>query len=156
MEFHDFLRSRRSIRRFTGDEIDAKVIERILETASYAPSAHNSQPWRFAVLRTERLKKTISENMADLFKSDLSREGLPEVEINNRIARSRDRIMNSPVVIVLCMDETDLDTYPDSRRQTTESIMGIRTHVHGGTSAPIGSSRRKPRSGVDMRTTLRS
>jgi len=132
MDVHEFLRSRRSIRRFTGEEIDAKIIERILETASFAPSSHNSQPWRFAVLKTELMKKSIADRMADLFKSDLSREGLSEVEINKRIARSKDRIMNSPVVIVLCMDKADLDNYPDSLRQNAESLMGIQSTSMAG------------------------
>src|SRR5687768_2063471 len=49
-ELHNFLRTRRSIRRFKPDPVPASVIEEILTTATYAPSAHNRQPWRFAVL----------------------------------------------------------------------------------------------------------
>lgn len=132
MELHNFLRSRRSTRRFTGEEIDPKVIDRILETTSCAPSAHNSQPWRFAVLKTELTKKKIAENMAEVFESDLSQEGLSADEIHKRITRSKERITNSPVVVVLCMDETDLDKYPDNRRQATESIMGIQSTAMAG------------------------
>ena len=51
MELHNFLRSRRSIRRFRPEPIEDAVIERILTTATYAPSAHNRQPWRFCVIK---------------------------------------------------------------------------------------------------------
>jgi len=40
-ELDAFLRSRRSIRRFKPDPAPAAFIYRILETATYAPSAHN-------------------------------------------------------------------------------------------------------------------
>jgi coenzyme F420-0:L-glutamate ligase / coenzyme F420-1:gamma-L-glutamate ligase len=50
VDIHNFLRARRSVRRFKTDLIPAPVIQRIIETATYAPSAHNLQPWRFAVV----------------------------------------------------------------------------------------------------------
>jgi nitroreductase len=46
---HTFLRSRRSIRRFKPDPIPGEMIQRFLENAEYAPSAHNLQPWRFVL-----------------------------------------------------------------------------------------------------------
>ncbi|MEW5941732.1 MAG: nitroreductase family protein, partial [Chloroflexota bacterium] len=49
-ELHAFLRTRRSIRRFKPDPVPGEVVSRILATATYAPSAHNLQPWRFIVI----------------------------------------------------------------------------------------------------------
>ena len=45
------LRDRRSIRHYTDRPVPDAVLKQLLETATCAPSAHNRQPWRFAVLK---------------------------------------------------------------------------------------------------------
>ena len=54
MEFHVIVKSRRSARNFTGEHVDNKDIEKILYSASLAPSAKNRQPWKFYVLSDEQ------------------------------------------------------------------------------------------------------
>ena len=44
------IRTRRSIRKFTGKEIPKEVVTKLLEAAMYAPSARNTQPWHFIVV----------------------------------------------------------------------------------------------------------
>jgi F420 biosynthesis protein FbiB-like protein len=122
-----FLRSRRSIRRFSDQVVDSDLLKRILETSTYAPSAHNSQPWRYAVIATQRMKKELADGMAVEFQRDLSRDGLAEVEIHRRLERSRNRIEQAPVVIIICLDESNLDQYEDDRRRQAETIMGIQS-----------------------------
>lgn len=46
----DAIRSRRSVRNYRPDRVPRDVIERLLEAATWAPSAHNKQPWKFAVI----------------------------------------------------------------------------------------------------------
>lgn len=41
---------RRSIRRYRTDEVPAAILQRLLQAAVAAPSAHNRQPWRFTLL----------------------------------------------------------------------------------------------------------
>jgi coenzyme F420-0:L-glutamate ligase/coenzyme F420-1:gamma-L-glutamate ligase len=77
-------------------------------------------------------KKNLSDKMAEEFKVDLARDGLTEIEINKRLERSRDRIVNSPTVIVLCLDESEMDDYPDARRQHAESMMAIQSVAMAG------------------------
>ncbi len=70
--------------------------------------------------------------MAAEFRTDLAREGLPVVEISRRIERSRKRIVNAPIAIVLCLDESEMDEYPDSRRQQAETTMAIQSTAMAG------------------------
>lgn len=49
MDFASVIRSRRSTRSYLPGDVDREVVERILAAASLAPSARNSQPWRFHV-----------------------------------------------------------------------------------------------------------
>ena len=44
------IQERRSIRRFKGDPVDRATIDKVLDAAVMAPSAKNSQPWRFTVV----------------------------------------------------------------------------------------------------------
>jgi coenzyme F420-0:L-glutamate ligase / coenzyme F420-1:gamma-L-glutamate ligase len=129
---HEFLRSRRSVRRFRDDPVSPEILSRILETTFFSPSAHNRQPWRFAIASTPKAKIRLAEKMASDFRGDLAREGLPSDEIEKRIERSRSRIVSAPVVIVISLDETELDVYPDVRRQNAETLMGVQSVAMAG------------------------
>jgi coenzyme F420-0:L-glutamate ligase / coenzyme F420-1:gamma-L-glutamate ligase len=132
VDAQEFLRSRRSIRRFKNLNIEKDLLNRIIQTGCCAPSAHNSQPWRFAILTSPGPKHKLAEAMAAEFRNDLTAEGFSQEEIEKRIDGSRSRIQNAPVVIILCLDKTDLDSYPDARRQKAELTMGIQSAAMAG------------------------
>ena len=83
------------------------VIENILTTAAFAPSAHNRQPWRFGVITDLSIKTKLADAMAIEFERDLEKDKLPQAEIQKRTTRSRERIISAPVVIILNVDMTD-------------------------------------------------
>jgi F420 biosynthesis protein FbiB-like protein len=132
MDLHSFLRSRRSVRRFKVDPVPAASIERILNTATFAPSAHNRQPWRFAVLTDPSHKSRLANAMALAFRQDLEGGNLPGEEVDAQVEKSRSRINSAPVVVVLCMDMSEMDLYPDSRRSAAERIMAIQSTANAG------------------------
>ncbi|MCK4851983.1 MAG: nitroreductase family protein [Candidatus Omnitrophica bacterium] len=49
-EFMELVRSRRSVRKFTGGKIERGHLEICVEAARYAPSACNVQPWKFVIV----------------------------------------------------------------------------------------------------------
>jgi nitroreductase len=57
MDILDAIRKRKSIRGYKPDPVPKTVIREILEIASRAPSAMNTQPWEFAVVAAEPLRK---------------------------------------------------------------------------------------------------
>lgn len=63
MELLDAVHGRRSIRMFDGRSIDHDVVVDILDSATYAPSRMNSQPWHFHVA-TGEARKRVAEVMA--------------------------------------------------------------------------------------------
>lgn len=129
---HEFLRSRRSVRRFKPDPVPDPVIERILTTATYAPSAHNRQPWRFAVITAPEGKTRLADAMGNDFQRDLTNDGLPHEEVHRQVTRSKDRVRGAPLVIVLCMDAAGMDTYPDPKRQQAERTMAQQSVAAAG------------------------
>lgn len=131
-DLHNFLRTRRSIRRFKADLVPDSVIQNILSTATYAPSAHNRQPWRFCVVTDLSVKINLAEAMAIDFERDLTRDGMPPEKIQTQLKRSKDRITSAPVAILLCLDMSEMDSYPDEKRQYAERMMAIQSVAAAG------------------------
>ncbi len=57
--FFDFADSRRSVREFSAEPVDRRLIEIAIETASTAPSGAHRQPWKFVAVNDPTLKREI-------------------------------------------------------------------------------------------------
>ncbi len=55
------LLARRSVRSFTDQPIDDRLLDMILKTGYYAPSGHNMQTWRFTVLKSQEKIEQLKE-----------------------------------------------------------------------------------------------
>ncbi len=121
------LRSRRSVRKFQDRPVDRELVEEILEAARWAPSPHGRQPWRFAVLTTQELKLQLADQMGSTWQQNLQMDGQDAETVNIRLEKSRQRILNAPVIIIPCLYLEDLDYYPDERRQADEKTMAIQS-----------------------------
>jgi nitroreductase len=53
------IKRRRSVRNYVKKDLPDFLIEKILESTKYAPSAGNYQPWEFIVVRNEETKKDL-------------------------------------------------------------------------------------------------
>jgi len=61
MPFLDLVNKRKSTRRYSPQKISRETIDRCIEAARLAPSACNSQPWRFIVVDDEGLKNDLAD-----------------------------------------------------------------------------------------------
>ena len=123
----DSIRARRSIRRYRPDPVPRQTVDRLLEAATWAPSAHNRQPWRFAVVDHLTAKERLAAAMAEQLRADRLRDGDDPAHVERDAARSHDRITAAPVVIVACLTMRDMDRYPDERRATAERTMAAQS-----------------------------
>ena len=57
MDFYEVIRTRRSVRSFKGDPIPEKVLNKVLEATRVAPSGGNRQPWKFILVKDDKLKQ---------------------------------------------------------------------------------------------------
>jgi F420 biosynthesis protein FbiB-like protein len=131
-DLHTFLRTRRSIRRFKPDPVADSVIERILTTAAYAPSAHNLQPWRFVVVGADRMsaRTRLAQALTSAMRRDMTAEGAPESEIESRVTRSIQRITEAPVLILLCRDVTAVREHkPQDTIMAIQSVANAATYL---------------------------
>jgi coenzyme F420-0:L-glutamate ligase/coenzyme F420-1:gamma-L-glutamate ligase len=121
------LRSRRSVRKFQDRPVARELVEQIIEAARWAPSPHGRQPWRFAVLTRQELKLQLADQMGSTWQQNLQMDGQDAETVNIRLEKSRQRILNAPVIIIPCLYLEDLDYYPDERRQADEKTMAIQS-----------------------------
>ena len=132
----DAIIMRKSIRDFKTDPVPKQILKEILETATRAPSAENSQPWEFTIIAGDVLNSVIQANVENLNSGapshpDLQIKGLPldsvyrrrQIEIAKQIFKlmdipredkeKRDRWMkrgfryfNAPAAIVVYVDRS--------------------------------------------------
>jgi coenzyme F420-0:L-glutamate ligase/coenzyme F420-1:gamma-L-glutamate ligase len=123
----DALLGRRSVRRYLDREVPEEAIERVLEAARWAPSPHGRQPWRFAVLRREETKTRLAEAMGEEWRANLEMDGQSDEVVEKRLQGSRKRLLDAPVLVLLCLYSEDLDVYPDAVRQQSETMMAVQS-----------------------------
>lgn len=61
MELFDAISTRRSIRKYTEQEVSDAMIEKIIRAAMMAPSAGNQQPWHFIVTRDRQKMDSVPD-----------------------------------------------------------------------------------------------
>jgi len=115
------------VRKFQDRPVARELVEQIIEAARWAPSPHGRQPWRFAVLTTQELKLQLADQMGSTWQQNLQMDGQDAETVNIRLEKSRQRILNAPVIIIPCLYLEDLDYYPDERRQADEKTMAIQS-----------------------------
>jgi coenzyme F420-0:L-glutamate ligase / coenzyme F420-1:gamma-L-glutamate ligase len=125
--FDGVIRGRRSVRRFRSEPVGDAIIERVLEAGGWAPSPHGTQPWRFAVITRAETKQRLSDAMAATWRHNLQMDNEPEEVIEARLAGSRRRLLEAPLLILVSLYTEDLDRYPDLERAAAERTMAIQS-----------------------------
>ena len=123
----DTIHGRRSVRLYLQKEVPEDLVERILEAARWAPSPHGRQPWRFAVIRSEETKERLAGAMGEEWRANLEMDGQSKEVVEKRLEGSRRRLLEAPVLVLICLYLEDLDAYPDARRQSGERTMAVQS-----------------------------
>lgn len=61
MQLEKAIKSRRSVRTFLDKEISEESLKKIIEYATHAPSACNTQPWKYYIVRKQEIKDKLSQ-----------------------------------------------------------------------------------------------
>ena len=112
MDLFDAIRGRKSIRRFEQTPVPDEDIKKILDAGRLAPSANNTQPWRFIVVKN----RIVLKQMADAVRQMIDRM-IPYAENEQqaqRLAAYKSTYYtffeNAPVVITVLMEGYDAGT----------------------------------------------
>jgi coenzyme F420-0:L-glutamate ligase/coenzyme F420-1:gamma-L-glutamate ligase len=123
----DAIRGRRSVRRYLPKDVPDDAVERVMEAARWAPSPHGRQPWRFAVVRRAETKERLADAMGEEWRANLEMDGQDAEVVEKRLIGSRKRLLDAPVLLLLCLYPEDLDAYPDAERQRGETTMAVQS-----------------------------
>ena len=96
MEFDDLIRTRKSIRSFSNEEIPAEILQKMFKAAQSAPSAQNKQCWRFVVVKADEQRKKLENKnialakesfriLALAYKKDVEDDNNLEEEVKNNL-----------------------------------------------------------------------
>jgi len=126
-DVYNLLSSRRSVRKYASGKVEREQLERIIKAGTWAPSAHNAQPWRFVVLESEEAKHRLAVAMTEEYRRDLKQNGVPPSEVDAIIAASVERFSKAPVLLLVCLTMEGMDHYPDDRRSQAEHVMAVQS-----------------------------
>lgn len=124
---YQIIRNRRAVRRYSDRSVATDLVSKLMDAASWSPSAHNRQPWRFAVLTDFEHKDKLAKAMGKRLYQDRVADGDRIDDIERDVNRSYGRITGAPVVIVVCLSMADMDSYLDTRRSEAEYMMAVQS-----------------------------
>jgi len=103
-------RYRRSVRVIDPSRpVSDETIEKILEVARWAPSAGNSQPWEFVVIRDVDMRRRISETYV---KQMAEKREMQEAVWGHRDHIGYTGFRKAPVYLIVLGDPRVIDAYP--------------------------------------------
>lgn len=111
MDLYEAIISRRSTKRFTEEPPPKEVLEKALESACWAPSHRNSQPWEFRVLTGEAKR-----SLCDVYASQImSHPKMPEEKKAKKAGFAKDFGGARVIVLALCrISENAADDYENA------------------------------------------
>jgi coenzyme F420-0:L-glutamate ligase / coenzyme F420-1:gamma-L-glutamate ligase len=122
----ELVSERRSIRRYRAEAVEGARLERILSQATWAPSAHNRQPWRFAIVEQAK-RRSLAEAMGAQLQRDRLEDGDDPEVVAADVSRSTARLTEAPALVLACLTMSGMDCYPDARRAQAEFLMAVQS-----------------------------
>ncbi len=112
MDIFETIEGRKSIRRFKQAPVPDEELNKILDAGRWAPSANNTQPWSFIVIKDRAMLKTMATAVREMID-----RMIPFAESEKqalRLAAYKSNYYtffeNAPVVIAVCMEAYDAGT----------------------------------------------
>ncbi|HZJ26088.1 MAG TPA: nitroreductase family protein [Acidimicrobiia bacterium] len=107
VDFFAVVDAQRACRAFTDAPVSDAVVERVLEAATRAPSAENTQPWTFIVIRDAQTRARIGTLTATAWNRsgrELSRDRLSPGLLADVERGATGGVSGAPVLVVVAAD----------------------------------------------------
>jgi len=92
MDFSELIKVRQSVRSYSDKPVEKEKIDQCLEAARLAPSASNSQPWKYIVVDDNELKNKVADATFD------------------KVVKFNKFALQAPVIIVIVLEKPNLIT----------------------------------------------
>lgn len=150
MELTEAMRTTPATRDFTDEPVEDSAVERVLESARFAPSGGNRQPWRVIVVKDPGIRRAVrdhyvlgwreylahvAEGRVPFAPDEHGRWEHPAVDLASARETARpdpfaDGLDTVPVMMLLCVDLTAL--------AVLDNGIGRQSIVGGGSIYPFG------------------
>ena len=97
----EFVKSRRSIRKYSDKKISRVQIERMIEAACWSPSNHNRQGWKFIVFENLHEIQKLAERVRQFIKKSLMKTNRLVVSKADELIYYSGAFDQAPVVILV-------------------------------------------------------
>ena len=118
MELKEVIENRRSIRKYTNEDVPNELLEDLIECARLAPSAKNRQPWKFIIIKND-----IKNQIADIMIRNEETEER-KLDTNSSVKFTAGIMKESPVLILVLKEYDD-----DWKTGDVLSIGGAIEHI---------------------------
>ena len=111
------IKSRRSIRKYTKEQISDEVLYTILESGRYAPSGGNSQTWHFTVIQNKEILLKLNGYIKVAFeKLEVDENTYRSIRAGKTASKNDDYSFyyNAPTVIIVSNDSSYSNAMADS------------------------------------------
>jgi len=92
----EVIKSRRTTRKFEETQVSDDVLNKIIEAGLFAPSAHNNQPWHFAVVQNSEILSELNTGAKNVA-MNFDDEGIKKMMSNEKF----NIFYNAPTVIIV-------------------------------------------------------
>ena len=132
-DFYKKMKHRRTVRNFSEQPVDLRIIENCLRAASTAPSGANQQPWQFVVVGDTETKKQIrqaaEEEEEEFYGGRAGEKWLADLEHLGTNAQKQ-FLENAPALIVIFARSYDVSAQGDkSKNYYVQESVGIATGI---------------------------
>jgi nitroreductase len=68
------------------------------------------------------------------YRDALVADGTSAPNVAIAVGKAHAQIMSAAVVVIICVDPSEMDTYPDTKRQDAEMLMALQSAANAGTT----------------------
>ena len=123
--------SRRSVRRFTGEEISNEELRLILKAGANSPCAHHKRPWKLVALAKEEVKGQVVESMNQLLRQDMEQKGFSKQVIEQKAQKARQNLLSAGALILLFVKKPE-KANPLEKKKDTEYFLALQSVTLAG------------------------
>lgn len=127
VDFWKIIFERHSVRHYLHKSVPHYVLEKIIRAAAHAPSAHNNQPWHFAVITSPEIRNQLAQKTAEKCNKDMITQGVQACERKKRIERSLKIFSEAPVIIIPYLVNRHKHKKQSENNEELEEVMDIQS-----------------------------
>jgi nitroreductase len=106
----NLIKSRRSVRNYKPDPVPQKIIDKILEAGTWAPSAMNRQPWKFVVITDKKIIKELSDGVKKVL---LKNEAIMKIaRFAERFTSQKDLVFYGAPLLIFVVGKKEYEWMP--------------------------------------------